>query len=52
LINYFDITPEQWGVLSRLWQSEGIHESKLAARTAKDRHNNPNFEFVGKKKKK
>lgn len=37
--NGFDITPEQWGVLSRLWQSEGIHQSELAARTAKDRHN-------------
>ena len=37
--NGFDITPEQWGILSRLWQSEGIHQSELAARTAKDRHN-------------
>ena len=35
----FDITPEQWGVLSRLWEEEGLHQSALAARTSKDRHN-------------
>lgn len=35
----YDVTPEQWGVLSRLWQEEGIHQSELALRTAKDRHN-------------
>ena len=33
------ITTEQWGVLSRLWEREGIHQSELAARTGKDRHN-------------
>ena len=35
----FDITPEQWGVLSRLWEGDGIHQSALAERAEKDRHN-------------
>lgn len=35
----FNITPEQWGVLNRLWESEGMHQSALAERAAKDRHN-------------
>ena len=35
----FNITPEQWGVLNRLWEKEGIHQSALAERAAKDRPN-------------
>ena len=35
----FDLTPEQWGLLSRLWETEGIHQSILAEKTGKDRHN-------------
>ena len=35
----FNITPEQWGVLNSLWENEGIHQSALAERAAKDRHN-------------
>jgi DNA-binding MarR family transcriptional regulator len=35
----FDLTPEQWGVLNRLWANEGIHQSFLAEKTGKDRHN-------------
>ena len=35
----FNITPEQWGVLNSLWENEGIHQSALAERVAKDRHN-------------
>ncbi|MGD8983978.1 MAG: MarR family transcriptional regulator [Desulfobacteraceae bacterium] len=35
----FDLTPEQWGLLNRLWETEGIHQSILAGRTGKDRHN-------------
>jgi DNA-binding MarR family transcriptional regulator len=35
----FNITPEQWGVLNRLWENEGMHQSALAQRVAKDRHN-------------
>ncbi|MEW6264883.1 MAG: MarR family transcriptional regulator [Thermodesulfobacteriota bacterium] len=34
-----ELTAEQWGVLSRLWEEEGIHQSELALRSAKDRHN-------------
>jgi DNA-binding MarR family transcriptional regulator len=35
----FDFTAEQWGVLFRLYRSEGIHQSDLGGRTGKDRHN-------------
>ncbi len=35
----FDVTPEQWTVLSSLWEAEGVHQSLLAEKTAKDRHN-------------
>jgi DNA-binding MarR family transcriptional regulator len=35
----FDITPEQWAILNRLWESEGQHQSTLAESTSKDRHN-------------
>jgi DNA-binding MarR family transcriptional regulator len=34
----YNITPEQWGVLSRLWSNEGAHQSTLARDTIKDRH--------------
>ena len=35
----FNLTSEQWTVLSSLWECEGIHQSELAANTAKDRQN-------------
>ena len=35
----FDITAQQWAVLNRLWEIEGLHQSDLAARTTKNRHN-------------
>ena len=35
----FKVTPEQWSVLSILWESEGMHQSPLASRASKDRHN-------------
>jgi DNA-binding MarR family transcriptional regulator len=35
----FDITPEQWAVLNRLWEKEGAHQSALAESVSKDRHN-------------
>ena len=35
----FDVTAEQWTVLSSLWEAEGVHQSLLAEKTAKDRHN-------------
>lgn len=37
--NDFAITPEQWGVLNRLWENEGVHQSVLAEKTGKDRPN-------------
>ena len=35
----YDITAQQWGVLNRLWETEGLHQSELAERTIKNRHN-------------
>ncbi|MEW6113879.1 MAG: MarR family transcriptional regulator [Thermodesulfobacteriota bacterium] len=35
----FDVTLEQWGILNRLTESEGIHQTVLAERVLKDRHN-------------
>ena len=35
----YAVTPEHWGVLSQLWEEEGVHQSELAMRSAKDRHN-------------
>lgn len=35
----FDITPEQWAILNRLWEHEGQHQISLAESTFKDRHN-------------
>jgi DNA-binding MarR family transcriptional regulator len=35
----FDVTLEQWGILTRLTESDGIHQTALAERVLKDRHN-------------
>lgn len=35
----FDLTPEQWSVLNRLMEKDGINQNRLAERTVKDRHN-------------
>jgi MarR family transcriptional regulator, organic hydroperoxide resistance regulator len=35
----YDVTPEQWVILSRLWEQEGINQSALAESVSKDRHN-------------
>jgi len=35
----FDLTPEQWGVMTRLRNNEGMNQNQLAERTFKDRHN-------------
>lgn len=32
----FDITPQQWTALNRLWQADGISQAQLATRTCKD----------------
>lgn len=33
-----DVTPEQWSVLNKLWEIEGLNQMELAEKTAKDRH--------------
>ena len=35
----FQITPEQLNVLGKLWEEDGMHQSELAKRCHKDRHN-------------
>jgi MarR family transcriptional regulator, organic hydroperoxide resistance regulator len=35
----FNITPEQWAVLLRLREQEGLNQSQLGEKTSKDRHN-------------
>jgi DNA-binding MarR family transcriptional regulator len=35
----YDLTPEQWAVLLRLREQEGLNQSKLGEKTYKDRHN-------------
>jgi len=35
----YDITPEQWAVLNRLWEEEGLSQVELADRTFKDKPN-------------
>jgi DNA-binding MarR family transcriptional regulator len=34
----FDVTPEQWSVLNKLWEIEGLNQMELAEKTSKDRH--------------
>ncbi|CAB1075368.1 hypothetical protein D1AOALGA4SA_3188 [Olavius algarvensis Delta 1 endosymbiont] len=35
----YNITAQQWAVLNRLWEENGLHQSLLAERTTKNRHN-------------
>jgi DNA-binding MarR family transcriptional regulator len=35
----FNVTSEQWTVLSSLWEVDNVHQTLLAEKTAKDRHN-------------
>jgi MarR family transcriptional regulator, organic hydroperoxide resistance regulator len=35
----YDLTPEQWAVLLRLREKEGLNQSQLGEKSAKDRHN-------------
>ena len=37
--NGFEITAQQWSVLSTLWETDGIHQNKIAEKTTKNRHN-------------
>lgn len=32
----YDLTPEQWGLLKRLWDQDGVSQKYLAERTSKD----------------
>lgn len=34
-----DLTPEQWSVLARLYEDEGMNQCQLGEKTLKDRHN-------------
>ncbi|HXQ33830.1 MAG TPA: MarR family transcriptional regulator [Anaerolineales bacterium] len=33
----YDVTPEQWAVLNRLWEQDGLSQVDLAERTFKDK---------------
>jgi MarR family transcriptional regulator, organic hydroperoxide resistance regulator len=33
----YDITPEQWAVLNRLWEEDGLSQVEIAERTFKDK---------------
>ena len=33
----YDVTPEQWAVLNRLWEEDGLSQVDLAERTFKDK---------------
>jgi DNA-binding MarR family transcriptional regulator len=35
----YDVTPEQWGVLARLREEEGMNQTQLGEKMLKDRHN-------------
>ena len=35
----YNITAQQWAVLNRLWEENGLHQNLLAERTTKNRHN-------------
>lgn len=32
----YDITPEQWGLLNRLWEKDGVSQKELSETTVKD----------------
>lgn len=35
----FNVTAQQWAVLNRLWEEDGLHQNELAELTTKNRHN-------------
>jgi DNA-binding MarR family transcriptional regulator len=35
----YDVTPEQWTILNRLWEQEGLSQVELADKTFKDKPN-------------
>jgi DNA-binding MarR family transcriptional regulator len=34
--NGYNITPEQWGILCKLWEGDGIHQAELSKQVGKD----------------
>ena len=36
---HVDMTPEQWSVMARLFEQEGMNQCQLGEKTLKDRHN-------------
>lgn len=37
--NGFNLTSEQFGVLSKLWEGDGMHQAELSEKVSKDKHN-------------
>ena len=35
----YDITPEQWGILGRLWEQDGVSQKELSDKSCKDQAN-------------
>lgn len=33
----YDVTPEEWSILNRLWEQDGLSQNELAERTVKDK---------------
>ncbi len=33
----YDVTPEEWAILNRLWEQDGLSQNELAERTVKDK---------------
>jgi DNA-binding MarR family transcriptional regulator len=33
----YDVTPEEWAILNRLWEQDGMSQNELAERTIKDK---------------
>ncbi|AJE03503.1 MarR family winged helix-turn-helix transcriptional regulator [Geobacter pickeringii] len=38
-LKHLDITSEQWGVLARLWEQDGLNQKELAEKLLKDQAN-------------
>jgi DNA-binding MarR family transcriptional regulator len=47
----YDVTPEQWAVLNRLWEQDGLSQVELAERTFKDKPGTTRILILLEKKK-
>jgi len=47
----YDITPEEWAILNRLWEQDGMSQNELAERTVKDKTTITRFLIQMEKKK-